>query len=235
VQRWTGNPYWQWVRGCAYVQHELPCDPGSLARWRKWICPGRAGERRGAALQFGADQRRHHRAAQGNHSSHRREALSQGCTRPRAAGHEGRSQAAAGSHRLAKRAAVQAQRYARASQMRRMRREPKRLKTSLGRVYCGVARNIAGDEGLASRFAGLLGLTERRLTQERTSRNEVYSLHTPEVVCIVKGKANRPYEFGSKGAVAGTNREGFVLASKALKAIRMAATRSARRWIRSWP
>jgi IS5 family transposase len=37
------------------------------------------------------------------------------------------------------------------------------------------------------------------------------------VVCIAKGKAHRPYEFGSKVAVAVTNREGFVLASKALK------------------
>jgi IS5 family transposase len=37
------------------------------------------------------------------------------------------------------------------------------------------------------------------------------------VVCIAKGKAHRPYEFGSKVAVAVTNREGFVLASKALE------------------
>src|SRR3954464_6858059 len=39
----------------------------------------------------------------------------------------------------------------------------------------------------------------------------------PEVVCIAKGKAHRPYEFGSKVALAVTNREGFVLASKALE------------------
>jgi IS5 family transposase len=37
------------------------------------------------------------------------------------------------------------------------------------------------------------------------------------VVCIAKGKAHRPYEFGSKVALAVTNREGFVLASKALE------------------
>jgi IS5 family transposase len=36
-------------------------------------------------------------------------------------------------------------------------------------------------------------------------------------VCIAKGKAHRPYEFGSKVALAVTNREGFVLASKALE------------------
>jgi IS5 family transposase len=119
--------------------------------------------------------------------------------------------------RLAKRAAVQVGRYAHARQMRRMRRELKRLKTYLGRVYRDVARKVTGDEGLALRFAGLLGLTERLLMQERTSKNKLYSLHAPEVVCIAKGKAHRPYEFGSKVAVAVTNREGFVLASKSLE------------------
>jgi IS5 family transposase len=119
--------------------------------------------------------------------------------------------------RLAKRAAVQVGRYAHARQMRRMRRELKRLKTYLGRVYRDVARKVAGDDSLLAHFAGLLGLTERLLMQERTSKNKLYSLHAPEVVCIAKGKAHRPYEFGSKVAVAVTNREGFVLASKALE------------------
>jgi len=119
--------------------------------------------------------------------------------------------------RLAKRAAVQVGRYAHARQMRRMRRELKRLKTYLGRVYRDVARKVAVDDRLSSRFAALLGLTERLLTQERTSKNKLYSLHAPEVVCIAKGKAHRPYEFGSKVAVAVTNREGFVLASKSLQ------------------
>jgi IS5 family transposase len=117
--------------------------------------------------------------------------------------------------RLAKRAAVQVGRYAHARQMRRMRRELKRLKTYLGRVFRDVTRKVAGDAALSRRFAPLLGLTERLLVQERTSKNKLYSLHAPEVVCIAKGKAHRPYEFGSKVAV--TNREGFVLASKALE------------------
>jgi len=99
----------------------------------------------------------------------------------------------------------------------RMRRELKRLKTYLGRVYRDVARKVIGDEVLSRRLAPLLGFTEHLLTQERTSKNKLYSLHAPEVVCIAKGKAHRLYEFGSKVAVAVTNREGFVLASKALE------------------
>jgi transposase, IS5 family len=52
---------------------------------------------------------------------------------------------------------------------------------------------------------------------QRQRGPKIYALHAPEVVCIAKGKAHRPYEFGSKIAVAGSNRGGFVLVSKALK------------------
>src|SRR3954470_3142530 len=39
VQRFTENPYWQWFCGYEYFQHELPCDPSSLTRWRKRLGP----------------------------------------------------------------------------------------------------------------------------------------------------------------------------------------------------
>src|SRR5262249_35212583 len=43
------------------------------------------------------------------------------------------------------------------------------------------------------------------LEQERRQRGrKVYSLHAPEVECIGKGKAHRPYEFGVKVSVATT-------------------------------
>src|SRR5262245_51213450 len=47
-------------------------------------------------------------------------------------------------------------------------------------------------------------LTMRRvLEQERRQRGrKVYSLHAPEVECIGKGKAHRPYEFGVKVSIA---------------------------------
>ena len=35
VERWSENPYWQHFSGERYFQHELPCDPSSLVRWRQ--------------------------------------------------------------------------------------------------------------------------------------------------------------------------------------------------------
>src|SRR5918996_2965644 len=229
VHRWIENPYWQWFCGCEYFQHEPPCDPSSLTRWRKRLGPDgletllaetiQAGLDSGAvrtsslerisvdttvqpkAITYPTDAKLYLKALQALVRQAKRHGL----------------QLRQAHTRLAKRAAVQVGRYAHARQMRRMRRELKRLKTYLGRAYRDVARKVAGDEGLSGQFAGLLGLTERLLMQERTSKNKLYSMHAPEVVCIAKGKAHRPYEFGSKVAVAVTNREGFVLASKALE------------------
>jgi transposase, IS5 family len=229
VHRWTENPYWQWFCGCEYFQHQLPCDPSSLTRWRKRLGPDGLENLLAATIQAGLES--------GMVRSSSLERISVDTTvQPKAITHPTDAKLylkalhalvrQAKRHglrlrqahtRLAKRAAVQVGRYAHARQMRRMRRELKRLKTYLGRVYRDVARKVAGDAGLASRFAPLLGLTERLLLQERTSKNKLYSLHAPEVVCIAKGKAHRRYEFGSKVAVAVTNREGFVLASKALE------------------
>jgi IS5 family transposase len=229
VQRWIENPYWQWFCGCEYFQHELPCDPSSLTRWRKRLGPEglekllaetiQAGLESGAVRASSLERISVDTTMQPKAIAHPTDAklylkaLQALVRQAKKCGLELRQ-----AHtRLAKRAAVQVGRYAHARQMRRMRRELKRLKTYLGRVYRDVARNVAGDEVLSRRFAPLLGLTERLLTQERTSKNKLYSLHAPEVVCIAKGKAHRPYEFGAKVAVAVTNREGFVLASKALE------------------
>ena len=37
VERWVENPYWQYFCGYDFLQHELPCDPTSLTRWRNRV------------------------------------------------------------------------------------------------------------------------------------------------------------------------------------------------------
>jgi hypothetical protein len=68
-----------------------------------------------------------------------------------------------------------------------------------------IARKIEGNSGLEVTFAKLLLLTRRVREQKQHQRGpKVYSLHAPEVECIGKGKAHRPYEFGVKVSVATT-------------------------------
>jgi IS5 family transposase len=229
-ERWRENPYWQFVCGCEHFQHDLPCDPSSLTRWRRRIGPAGMETLLAVTVQAGLTS-----------GAVRSSSLERGSVdttvQPKAIAHPTDSQLfvkalralarQAKRHglvlrqthtRLAKRAAAKVARYAHARQMRRMRRELKRLKTYLGRVYRDVARKVAAsaDVTLGERFARLLGLVERLLAQERHSKDKLYSLHAPEVACIAKGKASKPYEFGCKVSLAVTNREGFALAAQAL-------------------
>ena len=84
-------------------------------------------------------------------------------------------------------------------------------------MYRDVGRKIAGDPALQQRFARLLGLVERLLTQTKDSKGKLYSLHAPETACFNRGKASGRYEFGAKIGIAATNREGFILAAKAFE------------------
>jgi transposase, IS5 family len=107
--------------------------------------------------------------------------------------------------RVGKFALIQHQRYAHAKQFKRANRMLKKLRTYLGRVIRDIGRKIEGDSGLEGAFAQLLALSRRvREQQQRQRGPKVYSLHAPEVECIGKGKAHRPYEFGVKVSVATT-------------------------------
>ena len=107
--------------------------------------------------------------------------------------------------RVGKFALIEHQRYAHAKQFNRANRALRKLKTYLGRVIRDITRKIEGDLWLETMFAQLLSLAQRVRAQERGQRgHKVYSLHAPEVECIGKGKAHKPYEFGVKVSVATT-------------------------------
>ncbi|HEY9629429.1 MAG TPA: transposase [Coleofasciculaceae cyanobacterium] len=37
VEKWSENPYWQYFCGERVFQHDLPCHPTSLVKWRKRV------------------------------------------------------------------------------------------------------------------------------------------------------------------------------------------------------
>ncbi len=54
----------------------------------------------------------------------------------------------------------------------------------------------------------LLARTKRILSPQPKDKNKLYALHAPEVECIAKGKARKPYEFGVKVSITTTHKEG---------------------------
>ncbi|MEZ5787738.1 MAG: IS5 family transposase [Xanthobacteraceae bacterium] len=225
-ERWVENPYFQYFCGEEFFQHRLVFDRSSLTRWRQ-----RMGEEKLVALiqeslavaartealrpkdlarvvvdttvqpkavMFPTDARLIDRA---------RTRLVRLAKKH---GIELRQSYA----RVGKFALIKHQRYAHAKQFKRAKRALRKLKTYLGRVMRDIARKTAGDGSLRAAFVRELYLAERVLTQERRRRDRkrmpldraprVYSLHAPEVECIGKGKAHKPYEFGVKASIATT-------------------------------
>jgi transposase, IS5 family len=227
VARWVENPYWQFFCGFDFFQHEAPLDASTMTRWRKRIGPEGLEEMLKASVGVALD------TGVAKPSSLERVSVDT-TVQPKAIAHPTDSRlywkalqslvrqakrhgiTLRQSHtRLAKAAMVRAGRHAHARQFRRMRRALKQLRTYLGRVFRDVGRKIAGNTALEGKFARLLGLVERLMAQKPKDKDKLYALHAPEVVCIAKGKARTPYEFGAKVGIAVTNREGLVLAAKA--------------------
>src|SRR6516165_6251013 len=217
--RWVENPYFQYFCGEEFFQHALVFDRSSLTRWRQ-----RMGEDKLKALlqeslavatrpeamkppdlarvvidttvqpkavMFPTDAKLLNRA---------RERL---VRLTKKLGVSLRQSYA----RVGKLALIKHQRYAHAKQFKRANRCLRKLKTYLGRTMRDIGRKIVGDDELHEAFVRPLYLAERLLAQNRNQRGrKVYSLHAPEVECIGKGKAHKPYEFGVKVSVATTLR-----------------------------
>jgi IS5 family transposase len=95
----------------------------------------------------------------------------------------------------------------------------KRQRTILGIVIRDVRRRllVTAAAGNASALASLnmwLERAERIRTQQRQGKSKLYALHAPEVECIAKGKARKPYEFGVKVSVAITHKQGLVVGAR---------------------
>jgi len=219
------NPYWQYFCGFEFFVHRLPLDPTTLVRWRKRIGSGgmetlltetletakrkeklteRHMERvnvdttvQEKAIAFPTDARLYHKA---------RIALVRAARQ--------RSIALRQSYeRLGKQALIMNGRDGHARQMKRARREQKKLRTFLGRVIRDIRRQCPHpDDALAE----LLQRAERIHTQQRQDSHKLYSLHAPEVECIAKGKVHKKYEFGCKVSLVTTSQDNWIVGIQAL-------------------
>lgn len=60
----------------------------------------------------------------------------------------------------------------------------------------------------------LMQRAERIRSQSPKDKNKLYALHAPEVECIGKGEARKPYEFGVKVSVAVTHKQGLMVGAR---------------------
>ena len=225
VERLLENAYWQYFCGFEHFIHALPVDPTSMTRWRQRIGPTNMEQLLSETLET---------AKRGDHLTQRHmERVNVDTTVQEKAiayptdsrlYHKARVLLVKAAKdreiplrqsylRLGKKALIMNSRYAHARQMKRAKREQKKLKNYLGRVYRNIQRNCPEpDEPLAA----LLASAKRLLLQQRSDKNKLYSLHAPEVECIAKGKAHKKFEFGCKVSVVTTSKDNWIIGVEAL-------------------
>ncbi len=227
VAQWVENPYWQYFCGHEHFEHGFPIDPSLMTKWRHRVESSgleklleetiRTGLKTNVlkkksfrklnvdttvqekAVSFPTDAKLYHRM---------REKL---VALARESGIELRQSYV----RKSKQSLVMQGRYAHARQMKRAKKEIKKLSTFLGRVTRDIERKILGDIELKKHFSKDLEMARRLLLQKRNDKGKLYSLHAPEVECVSKGKAHKKYEFGCKVGVVTTSKDNFVIGSMA--------------------
>lgn len=226
VHDWVENPYWQFYCGEEFFQHALPIDPSQMTRWRQRI--GEEGVERllqatiiagkatrtitedsldkvivdttvqPKAVEHPTDARQYRKV----HAAMLRIAEKEGITLRQ-------------SYRKMMEFAIRKHGgYAKAKQFKRAKKVLRSLKTMAGRVMRDVERKMSDTAFEVHK--GTMISAELILSQKRTTKGKIYSLHAPEVECIAKGKAHKPYEFGVKVSLAVTHKEGFVVGIQAL-------------------
>lgn len=214
---WVENPYFQHFCGEEFFQHRLVFDRSSLTRWRK-----RMGEDKLSALiqeslavavkteaakpsdfaKVAIDTTVQPKAVMFPTDAKLTQRAMMVLVRL-AKKHDvvlRQSYVRVGKHML-----IAHQRYAHAKQYNRAQKCLKKLRTYLGRIIRDVRRKIKSDAPLQAKFDAILRRCDIVRTQRaRVAGPKVYSLHAPEVECIGKGKAHKPYEFGVKASIAAT-------------------------------
>ena len=232
-ERWVCDPYFQYFTGEEFFQHAFPHERSNMTHWRQRVGPDFLEKLVQESL----------RIAHGEGALRTKDLKKvtvdttvqpKNITFPTDAKLTYRAMvklaALARKHdvklrqsyiRVGKQALIMSQRYAHAKQFKRHKRKLKFLRTRLGRVIRDIDRKIDGNEERQEIFRDALNLAVKiRHQKTRQDTPKVYSLHAPEVECIGKGKAHKPYEFGCKVSVATTNALApggqFVLHVKAL-------------------
>ena len=230
VERWAENVVWQYFSGQTYYEPRLPCDATQIGRFRKAIGEAGVEELLKATIDTAV-------TTQAVRPAEFERVIVDSTVQEKAIAHPVDSRlleiARAKVVQMAKFAGLtlkqtfvkegrelrrKAGGYAHAKQFKRLRRVVKRQRTILGIVIREIKRKLSAastdSPSRITRLNTLLERAERIRTQQPKDKNKLYALHAPEVECIGKGKARKPYEFGVKTSIAVTHKSGLMVGAR---------------------
>jgi transposase, IS5 family len=241
VQRWSENVVWQFFSGMAYYEPRLPCDATQIGRFRRILGEAGVEQLLKTTIEASVSMKLLTKAefervivdttVQEKAIAHPVDSRLLEIARHKVAAAAKRvgivlKQTFAKEGKFLRRKAGG---YAHAKQFKRLQRTVKRQRTILGSLMRDVQRAVnrilqadisglaPGKQPTAPAIAELtkwLERAERIRTQQRHDKHKLYALHAPEVECIGKGKAKKPYEFGVKVSMAVTHNKGLIVGAR---------------------
>lgn len=225
IEQFLENPYWQYFCGFEFFQHEFPCDPSSLTRWRK-----RIGEKKfeiflKETIELGL-KKEIINESEFNKVNADTTVQEKAITYPTDSklnfkmirhlvklAKENGIELRQSYKRKSKIAFVAQSRYARAGHFKKSKREAKKLRIYMGRIKRDIERKIINPNEKAET---LLEKANLLFNQKKDDKNKLYSIHAPEVECIQKGKVHKKFEFGCKVSFVTTSKNNWVVSASAL-------------------
>ncbi len=223
VERWCENPYYQFFCGMATFQWELPCHPTDLVYFRKRIGKEGAEKLLSYSLHIHPEKVRKveqvliDTTVQEKNITYPTDAklAVKVIKRCRSIARKEGVNLRQSYQRVVKKHLLN-QRFATHPKNRKKARASLRsLKTIAGRLIRELRRKL--PTGSLAYYQDALQRFERVIKQQRTDKNKVYSLHEPDVACIIKGKVAKKYEFGSKASLALTKQSNLIVGVASFK------------------
>jgi transposase, IS5 family len=236
MERWSENVVWQYFGGLQYYEPRLPCDATQLGRFRRAVGEEGLEQLLKATIETAVNIK----AIKAINPAEFERVIVDTTVQEKAIAHPVDSRLLEiARHKVisaAKRAGIKFKQtyaqegktlrrraggYAHAKQFKRLKNVVSRQRTILGIVMREVQRKLpthqlpedASPTALSSLHTWL-ERAERIRSQKRDDKNKLYALHAPEVECIGKGKARKPYEFGVKTSITVTHKQGLMIGAR---------------------
>ena len=209
VEVWKENPYYQYFTGEASLQWQQPCAASDLVHFRKRLGEGGLDYILKITLELHSEDIKKAKEVIVDTTVQEKN-----ITYPTDA--KLYKKVIDGAQRIAKRTGIKlrqsyqyivkklmyTQRYIGHPQLGKQGKKAiKKLKTIAGRQVRNLNRELT-KIGKQALYAPIIATMEQIVSQEKHSKDKVYSLHEPRVSCIAKGKKGKRYEFGSKVSIA---------------------------------
>lgn len=236
VARWGETPTWQFFAGQPYFEHRQPCDATTLVKFRQLLGDEGVEELLAQTINVAVELKLIKpqelsrvivdSTVQEKAIAHPTDSrlLETARTRLVAAAKDVGIELKQTFAKEGKDLGRKAGRYAHARQFKRMKRAIKRQRTIVARLQREIERKAGALVTIEPAAREVLGQTLSKAgrihaqTAHRKAmagQRKLYAWHAPEVDCISKGKAKRPYEFGVKVGIASTFKHNLIVGARA--------------------